>query len=130
MSDRYDELVVDWPSAYQLGEQVVGGKGWNLARLHRYGLPVPPGSLVTAPVYDLFIEAAGLRTVVQECCDCPMNGSELPPQLEQLRERILAAPLPDGLLAAVQRRLDEDGCAGMPLAVSSSATGEDSCRYS
>ena len=42
------EWVLDWPRAAAAGPRVCGGKGWNLARLDRYGFPVPE-----RPAYDL-----------------------------------------------------------------------------
>ena len=35
-----------WPEAYQAGPTVCGGKGYNLARLVRYGFRVPRGGVL------------------------------------------------------------------------------------
>jgi pyruvate,water dikinase len=37
---------LSWPGAYQAGASVCGGKGYNLARLARYGFRVPRGSAI------------------------------------------------------------------------------------
>src|ERR1017187_7433224 len=37
-----------WPEAYQAGPSVCGGKGYNLARLARYGFRVPRGGVLPA----------------------------------------------------------------------------------
>jgi pyruvate,water dikinase len=38
----------DWPQAYQAGPAVCGGKGYNLARLSRYGFRTPRGGVLPA----------------------------------------------------------------------------------
>jgi phosphoenolpyruvate synthase/pyruvate phosphate dikinase len=42
-----DEFL-DWPQAYQTGPAVCGGKGYNLARLARYGFRTPRGGVLPA----------------------------------------------------------------------------------
>src|ERR1035438_577554 len=39
---------LDWQEAYQAGPAVSGGKGYNLARLARYGFRVPRGGVLPA----------------------------------------------------------------------------------
>lgn len=39
---------LDWPEAYRAGAAVCGGKGYNLARLARYGFRVPSGGVLPA----------------------------------------------------------------------------------
>jgi rifampicin phosphotransferase len=39
---------LDWPQAFEAGPQVCGGKGYNLARLARYGFRVPRGGVLAA----------------------------------------------------------------------------------
>jgi len=41
-------MVLDWAQAYEAGVQVSGGKGYNLARLARYGFRVPRGGVLPA----------------------------------------------------------------------------------
>ena len=45
-----------WSEAFQAGVEVVGGKGWNLGRLDRYGFRVPTGGVLAAGTYQGFIE--------------------------------------------------------------------------
>jgi pyruvate,water dikinase len=40
---------------------ILGGKGANLNRLARLGIPVPPGFVVTSLAFDYFMESNGLR---------------------------------------------------------------------
>ena len=44
--------IVDWSAAFRAGVGVVGGKGWHLSRLVRYGFQVPRGGVVPAAVYQ------------------------------------------------------------------------------
>src|ERR1035441_1829320 len=39
---------LSWPEAYEAGPSVCGGKGYNLARLARYGFRVPRGGVLPA----------------------------------------------------------------------------------
>jgi hypothetical protein len=41
-------LTLDWCQAYEAGMLACGGKGYHLAKLHRYGFPVPDGGVVVA----------------------------------------------------------------------------------
>lgn len=41
-------LVLDWPAAAQAGAAVAGGKGWQLGRMARLGVPVPDGFVLAA----------------------------------------------------------------------------------
>lgn len=99
--------------ADQAGEHqidVVGGKGANLARLLRLGLPVPPAFVVTTAAYRAYLAANDLEGL----------GAADP---ASLHARIPQAPLPDdprrAILAAYQR------LGGGPVAVRSSGTAED-----
>ena len=49
---REEMAFLDWPQAYDAGVKVCGGKGYNLARLSRYGFRVPRGGVlpVGAPI--------------------------------------------------------------------------------
>jgi pyruvate,water dikinase len=40
--------VLSWFDAYEAGASVCGGKGYNLARLARYGFRVPRGEVLPA----------------------------------------------------------------------------------
>jgi pyruvate,water dikinase len=86
---------------------LVGGKAASLARLAGMGLPVPRGFVVTVEAYRAALRAAGL-------------GGQ---PAEELGERILAAPVPAEVAAAVlgaHARLE-----AAVVAVRSSATAED-----
>ncbi len=97
----------------------VGAKAFNLARLIRAGLPVPAGFCITAAAYQQHIRSAGLES---------RPGTATP---QQLRDAIVAAPLPEELGALIAGQLDRlaaecgTSAEALQLAVRSSATAED-----
>ncbi|MEW5774282.1 MAG: PEP/pyruvate-binding domain-containing protein [Thermodesulfobacteriota bacterium] len=105
-----------------------GGKAANLATVAtKSGLPVPPGAVVTASAFSYFLEANELpprlarllRRVVLS------QPAELARLCEEMQALVLAAEMPEEIARAVSEaaaRLSPDGA---PLAVRSSAVGED-----
>ena len=132
-----DSLVLDLAEVNRANVPIVGGKGANLGEMLRADLPVPPGFVLTVAAYERMRETAGvgpridalLRTVNVE------DTAALQRVSAQLRETILAVPLPGVLEAALghsyERLADSTSGAGDPLvAVRSSATCEDTAEYS
>lgn len=107
---------------------LAGGKAANLATVAtKSGLPVPPGAVVTASAFAYFLEANELpprlgkllRRVVLS------QPAELVKLCEEMQALVLAAEMPEEIareVAAAAARLSPDGA---PLAVRSSAVGED-----
>ncbi|WP_254772771.1 PEP/pyruvate-binding domain-containing protein [Nitrosospira multiformis] len=92
--------ILDWESVLAADAATVGGKAWHLARLKQLGLPVPEGVVIPA----------GWR---------PLHDDEaIPPAI------------PPELSAALQKALATRGWLNQPLAVRSSAAGEDSATAS
>ena len=92
--------ILDWESVLATDAVTVGGKAWHLARLKQLGLPVPEGLVIPA----------GWR---------PLHADEaIPPAI------------PPELAAALQKALATRGWLNQPLAVRSSAAGEDSVTAS
>ena len=85
---------------------LVGGKGANLGELIAAGLPVPGGFCVTAEAYR-----TAMTPLREEIAGLLEAGNH-----DRLRELVVAAPQPDGLVERIR-----DG----PVAVRSSATAED-----
>ena len=54
MEKSGEALFFSWIEAFQAGVKVVGGKGWNLGRLERYGFNVPVGGVLAAGAYQDF----------------------------------------------------------------------------
>ncbi len=107
---------------------VVGGKGWSLARLARYGFAVPSGGVVAASVYaellrmpDLVALAAPLATATAD----EIGNEYVQAQLAALRDRVIREGLPPATSAAVGRFLLQAGLEDRPVAVRSSAVAED-----
>lgn len=121
--------MLTWEQAFAAGAAVVGGKGWNLSRLHRYGFAVPAGGVLDANVYQSLVEApevaaslveiraVGADDVASERVDRLLSG---------IRERLVDLGLPDSVRQDVAAFLRESGLHDQPVAVRSSAVGEDS----
>src|SRR5215469_17651909 len=113
-------LVVDLAGAEAGWLPAVGGKGANLCRMIRGGLPVPGGFCVTTTAYaeaarSISIDFAGLLST---------ETDELVRLAGCAREAFLASPMPHDIASAViaaYRRLGRE----TPVAVRSSATAED-----
>ncbi len=127
------QWLIDWEQAAAAGIAACGGKGWNLARLARYGFPVPRGGVLVAEAYRQLLdrclmggEAAWLRTLYAES----VMDSGVSRELESLRRRILNTPLPEGVEGALVTFLDEQRLLSASLAVRSSAVAEDGEHYS
>lgn len=122
------EWVLDWSGAAEAGAGLVGGKGWNLGRLHRYGFPVPPGGVVVAGAYAKLMGEPELRALLGQVIDLDARAVTSPgaaQRLEAVQNAIVAATLPDDVAGEIVAFLDRAGLAGTPVAVRSSATAED-----
>ncbi|MBL8447230.1 MAG: phosphoenolpyruvate synthase [Zoogloeaceae bacterium] len=113
-----------WPESFASGPAAVGGKGWNLARLARYGFRVPAGGVLPVSAWTAFAAqpavASPLAAVLAET-----DGATL-----ALETAILTEPMPPAVLTALDAALAQSGLTDQPLAVRSSAVGEDSDRAS
>src|SRR5437868_8714930 len=106
----------------------VGGKGANLGELMRAGIPVPPGFVVATDCFRAFISALDADHSVRsglEALDA-LNTAAIAEASAKTRARIENAALPDIVERAI-RGAHRSLCASgdVPLAVRSSATGED-----
>ena len=105
---------------------LAGGKGASLGELMRAGLSVPPGFVVTAHVFDRFIEETAMREDIEaqlkEINHRDINSVDRISNV--IRELILEAPFPRNLrqdILMAYRMLNSPF-----VAVRSSATAEDS----
>jgi len=101
--------------------KTAGGKGANLGELIQQGFPIPPGFVVTAQEYAVFLD--GL--------DIPAN-KDIPEDTEAflaaIRTKILATPLDESLLVGHKRHheiLTATRSSHLVYAVRSSATAKD-----
>ena len=113
-------LVVDLASAEAASLPAVGGKGANLCKMIRAGLPVPGGFCVTTSAYaeaacSVSIDFDAFQTAATE---------ELKSLAGSAREAFQAAAMPRDVASAIvaeYRRIGNQ----TPVAVRSSATAED-----
>lgn len=134
MASMKDRIFIGWEQAFEAGPKVVGGKGWNLGRLVRYGFRVPHGGVLIAPVYEEFIEHNGLRECMKSVAhavtldNCVSSTAD--DLLSKMREAITNGVFPASLKASLSSALQPAGLLDKPLAIRSSATCEDSDKAS
>ena len=102
-----------------------GGKGANLAEMIQAGIPVPPGFVITAQTYSLFLEKAGLQALIRDTLATldVSRSSELEAGATRIKDAIQTAEVPEHIvddIKAAYRRLGRGY-----VAVRSSATAED-----
>jgi pyruvate,water dikinase len=118
-------VFFDQPEAALVG--LVGGKGSNLIALTAGGFPVPPGMIVTAEAYQLFLDrVAGLEDELAAFDFA--HPERLRDQCARLRERLSKIELPEPVQQAIRDGLARlCGPAGVNerYAVRSSSTFED-----
>ncbi|MBI5477515.1 MAG: hypothetical protein HY906_01595 [Deltaproteobacteria bacterium] len=107
---------------------LVGCKAANLARLQVSGFPVPEGFVLTTVAYHQLASGSGLnerlRRVLRRLDVTDLEA--LDQVARDLRELVLAAPLPAPIEASIRAQLRRLMCrASEPFAVRSSAAGED-----
>ena len=130
MTDRLTAIPFDRfsPELHAL----VGGKCASLGTMSQAGLPVPPGFAVTTQVFADAKHASGLLPRIDELVDGveATDSAGLAAAAETVRELVRSWPVPQMHESRI-RRLYADLCAlcgveDVPVAVRSSATGEDS----
>ncbi|HEX6762312.1 MAG TPA: PEP/pyruvate-binding domain-containing protein [Gaiellaceae bacterium] len=102
-----------------------GGKSAALGELLAAGIPVPDGFAISADAYGAFVDAVGLGDRVERSL-ARLDAGEIGAVRavsEELRAAVTEAGLPDALRAELAERYAE--LAGPPVAVRSSAVGED-----
>lgn len=125
--------VLDWNEAAAAGPAVVGGKGWNLGRLFRYGFRVPHGGVLPAAAYEQFMSNPSLHQLRNELADISADDAMAPEnvrKLEKMQAAIHDTPLPDVVVEQVREFLMRNELENVPVAVRSSATAEDGATAS
>ncbi len=109
----------------------VGGKGASLGELHRVGLPVPPGFVITVRAFERAMRAADPGDTIGARI-ATLSGAD-PAAIERataaIRGQITTTPVAAELAAAVTAAYLALG-ADAPVAVRSSAVGEDAAEAS
>jgi len=126
---------VRWFSDIGIGDvRDVGGKNASLGEMYRElavaGVRVPNGFAITADAYRYFLEHAGLAPRIRAVLAGLDTGDIENLQLRgrQIRQAILAAPLPSSLekaITAAYAELAQARGENVDVAVRSSATAED-----
>ena len=135
MSKRW---LLDWNAAAAAGPAVVGGKGWNLARLFRYGFPVPYGGVLTADAYAHFMSQPALSTLQEELRQIGADAAASPKnvkRLEEMQSAIRSIPLPQEIAGQVEGFLTRLGLESVPARGALQRHGRGQrhrllCRYS
>lgn len=125
-------LVIPLAEAESLGDEWVGGKAARLSGLIAAGYRVPPGFCITIQAYRRFLEDGGLKKVIDmetgRKAMSSMRWEEIWDAALRIRTAFSRTPVPpdvsDAILDASRNVLDR------PLAVRSSAVGEDSAERS
>lgn len=132
MQNHVSHYGASWGEAFQLGVSMVGGKAWNLSRLERYGFKIPYGWVLTTSAYQDFLDHNQLGESLK-LTSRQINSENLgqaDPILYRLREQIINAALPPGVVEAILEKLAEEGLDNKAVAVRSSASAEDSRQAS
>jgi phosphoenolpyruvate synthase/pyruvate phosphate dikinase len=113
-----------------------GGKSANLGELLAAGIPVPPGFALSADAYRVFVEETGLDGAIASALARahPDDVDTLSAASKAIDEAMRFAPMPAVVRAEVAAGYEElahaTGEAEQPVAVRSSALGEDSAETS
>lgn len=113
-----------------------GGKGMNLARLARAGLPVPPGFIIATNAYQAFVATNDLQPSINDQLSMVNSQWSMEDAANAIRAQFAAAPIPadlaDQILASYHAHppaltIDNSQLTigHSPVAVRSSATAED-----
>ncbi|MGE5626629.1 MAG: PEP/pyruvate-binding domain-containing protein [Solirubrobacterales bacterium] len=128
------KALLNWDEAFQSGPSIVGGKGWNLGRLSRYGFIIPKGMVLTATGYYDYIKQNELNELVDNIIlSTNLNNIDetvVKVKLEQLREKIISGSIPASIGEEIKEQLCKNGGLKKRWAVRSSAVGEDSEKAS
>ena len=131
--DSGHPLLIPLDASGQWDDQLVGGKAAKLAQLARAGFAVPRGFCLTTRAYRVFVKNAGITSTIRmelgrKSMD-DMRWEEIWDAALRIRATFLSQPL-DRIL----RETIAQGLAGFdastPLAVRSSAIGEDAAGHS
>jgi len=120
--------VLGWEQAFRAGAASVGGKGWNLGRLARYGFRVPAGAVLSAQNYEELCQQPQIAAEISKLSSVEpdqVTDDDVRQQLATLRERFLQLVVPPLARQAIDRFLNERGLTNRPVAVRSSAVAED-----
>lgn len=134
MNTDSKQVFLNWSEAFEAGPKIVGGKGWNLGRLTRYGFKTPIGGVLSVYVYEQFILENELNQSIEAISqtitlDNVQEESSLK-KLDEIRDKIKAGEIPPNIRDELTRTLQVLNIFNSALAVRSSASMEDSSTLS
>jgi len=122
------KLLLESGEFHSAGKDQVGGKAWCLARISEQGMSIPKTFCVPCRVYEDYITRTRLRDrIFLEINRKPfeqMRWEEIWDIALRIRNQFLTTPLPPDMHTNLSDLL-ETYCANTPVAVRSSAPGED-----
>lgn len=128
------KYLLNWEEAFQSGVSLVGGKGWNLGRLYRYGFSIPQGGVLTAQAYDEYIKHNQLQEIVGNLASSTtlenLDEADVKERLGQLRGKIMDGSIPPSIAEELSERLNSWIGLKKAWTVRSSAVAEDSEKAS
>lgn len=134
MTNQVSPLLLSWSESFLVGSSKVGGKGWNLGRLARYGFRVPAGGVLPVKIYEQFIRENELLEMLATASHGitleNATDKKTDEQLKYVRKKILNAKFSGKLKDNLKREIEDKGLLGKPLAIRSSASLEDSAQAS
>jgi pyruvate,water dikinase len=103
-----------------------GGKSSTLGELIAAGIPVPPGFALSCEAFRLFVREAGLQGAIDSAMKRAAAGDvdNVNAASHSIAEEMRSAPVPDAVRDQIASHYSEFD--GAPMAVRSSALGEDS----
>src|SRR5215471_10205022 len=118
-------------STWSFARREAGGKGFNLYRMHRLGLPVPEFCVLGRRFFDLYLARTGLGPRLASLVGELEGGRRSPEDIEaRVGAAMEATPLGAELESWVARAYEAVGSVAEPISVRSSAADEDSAAHS
>lgn len=133
MDPQKQNWIISLSGKTALDSRFVGGKAASLAKLISTGMHVPPGFCLTVAAYQAFLTASNLTGIIQmelgKKSLQKMRWEEIWDSALRIRSAFLRAPFPPSLVKTIHEALLQLN-SQYPLAVRSSALGEDSANRS
>lgn len=121
-------LILTAQQAVKYGQDVLGGKAWNMAWLTRQGFPVPDWCVLTTGAFSRQIEVCGLREYIASQVSL-LDGSFDPEKVGQIAQsiqlEIAKYPLEKALREEILQAIPAGKLSANYFAVRSSVVGED-----
>lgn len=110
---------------------LLGGKALNLVKLNQAGVTCPVGFCVSAEAYDFYLEKSGLRRTVSGIVrNMDMSSVDCASMIRHVLQQVGIPKEVKNAVTEAHHEMEQLFGYRVPLAVRSSATGEDSVSYS